>query len=137
LCALPVDAVVETMRPLAVEPFPRQPDFVLGLSVIRGTAVPVVDADKLIHGFREAALTRFIFLRTVDRRVALAVQAVVGVRSIADESFASLPSLLGAARADLVEAVGMLDQEFVMVLNGARIVPESIWETVEKRGATA
>jgi purine-binding chemotaxis protein CheW len=137
LCALPLGCVIETMRPLAVEPFAGQPDFVLGLSVLRGAAVPVVDVGELIRGGGKADPTRFIFLRTVDRRVALAVEAVVGVRSISDESLGTLPPLLGAARANVVDAVGMLDREFVVVLNGARIVPESTWETLQKRGATA
>ena len=36
LCALPVRAVIEIMRPLALEPIAGAPAFVAGLAIIRG-----------------------------------------------------------------------------------------------------
>jgi purine-binding chemotaxis protein CheW len=44
LCAMPTEQVVETMRPLPVEPLAAAEPFVLGLCRIRDTSVPVVDA---------------------------------------------------------------------------------------------
>src|SRR5688572_15607941 len=48
VCALPLDAVVETMRPLVVEPVAGAPGFVSGLSIVRGEPIPVVDAARLL-----------------------------------------------------------------------------------------
>ena len=48
LCALSLGHVVETMRPLPIEPLAAAPHFVLGLATIRGSQVPVVDAGRLI-----------------------------------------------------------------------------------------
>ena len=50
LCALPLESIIETTRPLPIEPVAGAPDFVLGLSVVRGSAVPIVDAGRLLSG---------------------------------------------------------------------------------------
>jgi chemotaxis signal transduction protein len=38
------------MRPLPIEPLSRMPCFVLGLSIIRRSPVPVIDARRLLNG---------------------------------------------------------------------------------------
>jgi purine-binding chemotaxis protein CheW len=48
LCALPLAHVVETMRPLPIEPLGGMPGFVQGIAIIRGAPVPVVDAGALL-----------------------------------------------------------------------------------------
>jgi len=47
LCALRLESVLETMRPLPVEPMAGTPPFVLGISIVRGVAMPVVDPARL------------------------------------------------------------------------------------------
>jgi hypothetical protein len=42
LCALALESVLETMRPLPIEPLAGVPEFVRGLPVIRGTPLPVI-----------------------------------------------------------------------------------------------
>src|SRR5436853_466591 len=96
LCALPLESIVETTRPLPCEPVAGTPAFVLGLSVIRGVAVPVVDAGQLLSGQRSAP-SRFVVLKVGDRRVALAVEAVVGVRSVGALALQDLPPLVRSA----------------------------------------
>src|SRR6185436_6230529 len=44
LCALPLEHVEETMRPLAIEAIAGGPAFVRGLAVVRGAPIPAVDA---------------------------------------------------------------------------------------------
>jgi purine-binding chemotaxis protein CheW len=130
LCAVPLEHVAETMRPLKVTPLAGAPAFVRGMSVIRGTAIPVVDAGSLLGSVEPASPTRFITLKTDGHRVALAVEEVIGIRSLAAIALNDLPPLLRSANADLVSAVGMLDREFLLVLQTARIVPDSVWQSM-------
>ncbi len=130
LCALPVADVVETMRPMDVRRLAGGPSFVLGVSIIRGSAVPVVDAASLL-GAPASGTTRWVTVRTGSRQVALAVDAVLGVAEIPWESIGGLPPLLHAAHSDAVSALGTLDRELLYVLNGARIVPGSLWTALE------
>ncbi len=131
LCVLPLKYVAETMRPMPVTGLAGLPSFVRGMSVIRGTAVPVVDAGILLGSNEPPEPTRFIALKIDDKRVALAVEQVIGIRGLDAIALQDLPPLLRTANADLVAAVGMLDGELLLVLQTARIVPESVWQTLE------
>lgn len=132
--ALSVLDVIETMRPLPVEALAGAPSFVRGLSVVRGVPVPVVDLGALLGVAEPASPDRFVTLRTGRRHVALAVEAVLGVRRLSESALRELPPLLGGASAEAVSAVGTLDGQLLFVLSTARIVPESVWAVLDSHG---
>lgn len=121
-CALPLSDVVETMRPLPIEPVTGASDGVLGLSLIRGVAVPVVDLAVLL-GDRMASCTRFVCLRVSQRVVALAVDSVIGIHELAGSRLAAMPPLLQAVRPTVIAAITALDAELVLVLRSAGLLP--------------
>jgi len=125
LCALPLEHAVETMRPLAVEPVVGAPPFVRGLAVVRGEPLPVVDAARLL-GLQEGPIGRFVTVAVGVRRVALAVDAVVGVRRFPPGSLRALPPLLHEAAGDVVDAIGLLDSALLLVLRSARLLPDEV-----------
>jgi purine-binding chemotaxis protein CheW len=129
LCALPLASVVETMRLLPVRLQDGTPPFVTGISTIRGVPVPVVDSGSLLDG-RESPPKRLIALKIADRRVALAVDEVLGIRELSAESMQDLPPLLKEAGDDVIEAIGTFDAELLLVLRDIRIVPDSVWTSV-------
>lgn len=129
LCALPLEHVVETMRPMPVERLSGTPAFVQGVSIIRGVPVPVVDAAALL-GARESQPSRFVTVRAGGRQVALAVDAVLGVRVIPAESIHDLAPLLHDAGSELIAGLGSLDAELLVALQSARIVPGSVWDAL-------
>ena len=122
LCAIPAQDVVETMRPLPIEPVRDAPPFVRGVSVIRGEPLPVVDLGFLLRGTETVDARRFVTVRTGERRVALAVDEVVGVWR--DEPAGKrAPPLLAEAVAVHVERLAALDAQTFAVLNTARLLP--------------
>jgi purine-binding chemotaxis protein CheW len=135
-CAIPIAHVIETMRPLPVEPIGRGGDRALalidGLAMIRGAPVPVVDARRLLGVAGEAA-ERFVVVQAAERRVALAVDAVLDVRRIDAEALPSLPPLLRSAQRELVSAIGALDQELLVVLDSARLLPDDSWRAIDEQ----
>jgi purine-binding chemotaxis protein CheW len=131
LCALPLESVIETTRPLPVEPVVGTPDFVLGLSIIRGSAVPIVDAGRLLKG-KGSSPTRFVMLRVGERRVGLAVDSVLGIRPLDSVALQELPPLIRSADAEIVSAIGALDAGLLLVLSAARIVPGELVASLEK-----
>jgi len=131
LCALPLKDAAETMRPLAIQAMSGAPAFVLGMAVIRGAAVPVVDAGRLL-GTEGVRAGRFVTLKVGPRRhVALAVEQVLDVKPLPDGSLGELPPLLHAAKTDVVSEIGVLDSELLIVLRNARLVPEELWTQLE------
>jgi purine-binding chemotaxis protein CheW len=107
----------------------------MGLSIIRGAPVPVVNATSLLGG-KESLPTRFVTVKTGDRRIALAVDAVLGVKAIQAASLQELPPLLRDASAEVVAAIGTLDAELLLVLRSVRLVPEPVWATLEAGGSS-
>jgi len=136
VCAVPLAHVSEAMRPLAVQPLAGIPPFVLGVAIIRGDPTPVVDVGQLV-GVARGDPTRFVTMKVADRAVAIAVDSVLGVRSLPAASLLTVPPLLGVASMDLVAAIGSLDREILLVLQAARLLPESIWMAIEEAGARA
>lgn len=131
LCGIPLEHVLETMRPLPVERLGHAPSFVDGLSLIRGRPTLVLDAQRLLGASTERqARERYVTLRLGERCAALAVDSVLGVRQIDRADLSELPALLRENN-DLVAALGALDNELFLVLERARLVPEAVWAALD------
>jgi purine-binding chemotaxis protein CheW len=137
-CAIPVEHVLETMRALPVVPVAGVPAFIRGLSVIRGAAIPVVDVDALLSsGMVAGERERFVTLKLGDRSAALAVDTVVGIRSLDLEAMAPLPELLRESDNAGIDKLGASDARLLVVLHAARLVPEDVWLAIGRvAGAT-
>jgi purine-binding chemotaxis protein CheW len=110
------------------------PPFVDGLAIIRGAPVPVVDLARLLGNDSRVTRTRFVVVKVSERRVALAVERVIGVRALDGFVTRGLPPLLSGAGAEFVASVASLDAHLLVVLESGLILPESVWTTLD-RGA--
>ena len=126
LCALRLDEVIETMRPLATHPLAGTPVFVSGICIMRGIPTLVIDVARLLGGAR-AEISRFVAVRTERGPVAFATGDIHGVRPVSADSSLRHDALLGAAPARLVAAVGTIDAEPVLLLQSMRLVPDEVW----------
>ena len=132
ICAFPLSRVIETFRPVPVEPVPGLISYVRGISIIRGTPVPVVDLGDLLN--RPGGVAgRFVTLRVADRQIALAVGRVLGVAEPDALTLVKLPSLLDDMAKDVIEAIGTLDSQLLVVLRNGWRLPEEVWHKLETR----
>jgi purine-binding chemotaxis protein CheW len=127
LCALRLAHVVETLRPLPVAPLAGTPAFVLGVAVVRGAPIPVVGLDALLGSAAPREPTRFVVVRAGERRVALAVEEVVGIVDLGDADAEPGSPLLEGAAAGAVEELRSRDDALVVVLAAARLVADDVW----------
>jgi purine-binding chemotaxis protein CheW len=140
--ALAIEDVRETMRPLPIEPMTGMPPFVLGLAIIRGFPTPVVDACRLVGSSASSSTVspspaRFVSLRLGERTAALSVDAVLDVRSLPAETLSTIPPLLCGGNAELVSIIGALDAKLLLVLEAARLLPDSVWSAIAAPGPSA
>lgn len=122
LCALPLAHVIEVMRPLPTTPIAHAAACVLGMCVMRGEAVAVIDAGRCLLNL-PCSPTRYVGLRVGAKRIALAVDGALGARVFSSEQTATLPPLLSDASATLA-AVGSLDRDLLLFLQSSRVVSE-------------
>jgi purine-binding chemotaxis protein CheW len=141
--ALALKDVRETMRPLPIEPLMGTPPFVLGLAIIRGFPTPVVDAGSLVgpstspSPILSPSPARFVSLKLDERTAALAVDAVLDICSLPSETLSNIPPLLLGGDAQLVSVMGALDSKLLLVLEAARLVPDSVWIAIKTQGTSA
>jgi purine-binding chemotaxis protein CheW len=150
--AVPISHVIEVTRPMPITRLPDAPSWVAGVSVLRGIVTPVVDARKLLiddaaarsaeHGSSSARRKdiarprrlsppspRWVALRVDDRRVALAVDAVLRAHTLLPDASRAVPPLLAASRA--ITALGTLEGKLLMVLEGAPLLASDALASME------
>ena len=137
VCAVPLEHVAETMRPLPCEPLSGMASFIDGVSIIRGAPVPIVDLAKLLGRQADELRTRLVLVKMGTRSAALAVARVIGVRSLERSLLTELPPLLAGASTEVISAVGSLEARLLLILETSRMVPETSWASLEARGAPA
>ena len=136
MCALPLEDVEETMRPLPVAPVASAPAFVRGVSLVRGQSTPVVHLATLLggEGASEAGPEgRFVSLRVAGGRVALEVDAVRGLRWLDESTLNDVPSLLRNSAHGHLDYLGSVDGQLMAVLDAAHLVPQDVWARLETR----
>jgi purine-binding chemotaxis protein CheW len=137
-CGLSLEHVVETMRPLPLEPLATAPAFVSGLAIVRGEPMPVLDLRRLLGSTTVSeSPRRMVILRFDARRAGLLVDGVQAVRRVGADTLQSLPRLLGEASAEIVTQIGRLDEKLLLVLESARLVPDEVWTALDGRGRPA
>ena len=128
-CAVPIECVSETMRPLPVAPIVNAPHHVPGVAIIRGTPTPVIDLAMLLGASAPGPVTRFVTIRVGTRNVALAVDSVLGVRALDASALHPLPPVLGPESARIADAIGTHDAELLVILRGARVLADTLADT--------
>lgn len=131
--AVPIAAVEETLRPLVVEKLSGVPDYVLGCAIVRGGPMPVISGSRLL-GFEGGASQRWLTLKVDDRRVALAVDEVVGLRDFASAARSQLPPLL-RDKSDIFSSLATLDAELLLILRHTKLVSDLVWTQFDQAAA--
>ena len=133
-CALPLDHIIETMRPLPLEPLAGLLPCVKGVCVIRGMATPVLDLGLLLSGREVSPSGRFITIKVARRQAALSVASVIGIAKLTASGLHDLPPLLKNSSADVLDSIGALDAQLFLVLAAGRLIPEEVWSVLSGDG---
>ncbi|GAA2688997.1 chemotaxis protein CheW [Actinoplanes palleronii] len=134
-CALPLDEVIETMRPLPTRPLAGTPPYVRGLTILRGEPSPVIDVTRLLTGVT-SEIDRYVAVRAGRGPVACATGPVLGVRTVRASPPEGPSTLFTGASRSLVAAVGTLGTEPLLVLRSIRTVPDEVWEAAAREHTT-
>lgn len=128
-CAFPLSDVSETMRALKTVPLPDAPAFISGVTTVRGELTVVVNGHVLLSESGDDG-NRVIILKAGARKFAITVSEVAGIAELDDDSGTQMAPLLPSLTSDYVDRLLKLESSFATVLNGARMVPESVWQSL-------
>ncbi|SDS22974.1 chemotaxis protein CheW [Actinoplanes derwentensis] len=126
-CALPLDEVVETMRPLATRPLAGPPPYVRGLTIVRGTPSPVIDVTRLLTGIT-GQIERYVAVQAGRGMIVCATGPVIGVQEVQVEPPEGPAALLTGAAKALIAGVGTIGTEPLILLRSIQAVPDEVWE---------
>ena len=134
--ALPIAHVIEVSRPLPLTRVADAPPWLSGVCVMRGGVTPVVDARRLLGGddatndnAKPSPSLRWVSLRVEQRRVALAVDAVLQAGPLPQAEHPERTPLV--ASSPLFSALGTLDSKLLLVLQEARLLGEDALSVAE------
>jgi len=132
LAALPLRDVVEVSRPLPLHPVAGAPPYVAGVAILRGAPAAVVDLRVLLGHPDPGPATRWVTARLDGRPVALAVDGVVGTRTLDPSVWRDMPALL---EGDSVGGLATVDRTLVTLLQASRQVREAAEDAVQRSTA--
>lgn len=122
-CAIPTAYVDVTTPALSVERITTEgPAAVSGVTMVRGLAVAVVDARRLLGQPDDVEPRRFVVVRQGVGGAALAVDSAERVIRVPRSELQAMSPLLGVGVSELVQSLTRVEQRLVALLSAVRIV---------------
>jgi len=112
------------MQPITA--VPSTPEFVHGVTNLRGEVLPVIDLRKRfgIAMKDETQDTRIVVAEVSGFRVGMLVDEVTEVLNVADEAVEPAPALASAADAECIEGITRLDERLIILLSLDDLLPD-------------
>lgn len=133
--AIRIERIQEIVILDQVTPTPQVPDFVEGVSNLRGSIIPIVNLRKLM-GFQEKlkdAETRTIVVNVDARTMGCTVDMVTQVIRIPDESIQPAPETVTADGANYISGFARFNDRLVILLNIQELLALERFEARQKR----
>ena len=121
-----VQQVREILRINNILPVPGSPDYVLGITNIRGNVVTVIDARRRMNlsVVDVTELSRMIVLESNDEVVAVVVDNVSNIIDLPESSIDSNPKLNTNNDARFIDGVVSHSDDLIIILNVERFITD-------------
>ena len=119
--AFRVSQLAEILRSQWITRVPNVPDYILGITSLRGKIIPVIDL-KLRLSLTSASSDivrkgKILIINGAKGPVGTAVDKVIGVVSIAKSEILPPPSHLSEKELKFIDGIAVVDKHFVSVIN--------------------
>ncbi len=121
-----------------VTAIPNTPDYVLGVSNLRGMVVPIIDLrlrfqlPKAEFNSSTVVVIVKVASESGERTMGLVVDAVSEVYNLPEETIGDTPDLGGAISTNFVKGLATIDEKMIILLDIDLLINEGVLEDVER-----
>ncbi len=121
-----VKKVREILRINNISPVPGAPDYIIGITNIRGNVVSVIDGRRRINlePTEYTDLSRMIVMESEDDIVAVVVDNVTDIIDLPESSVDSSPKLNKSENSKYISGVIVNSDELIIILDSEKFITE-------------
>jgi purine-binding chemotaxis protein CheW len=121
--AIPIEFVISIEKAEGITPIPHLPEYVKGISRVRGELIPVIDFEHILYDRRQAEsdAARMIVLQTEELSLGASVSEAKEILDIPKEAIKEL-GLAAYQRTTYFSAVAALDSRLITIIDPLRLV---------------
>ena len=117
--AIEVTSIESIIKFQAITKIPHAPDFVVGVTNLRGNIVPVIDLKKRLdlQQIEQGEDTRIIVAILQDAKIGMVVDSVTQVIEIEETEIEPTPTITMAVDASFLRGIVKIENQLVILLN--------------------
>lgn len=122
--AFKVSELEEIIRPQQITLIPRTPEYLLGVTSLRGKIIPVIDLKKmlLLTGKGESKRQKIIILKGNRGPMGVRVDKISGVVRLPVSELTESPPHLNESQLRYIDQVAILNNRFISIINTEEIM---------------
>jgi purine-binding chemotaxis protein CheW len=119
-----IAAVEGIVKMQAITPIPHAPDYVEGVTTLRGAVLPVIDLKKRfgIKAGEHTRETRIVVVFMGELKVGMIVDAVSEVLTIEDTIIEPTPPMISTVATEFIIGIAKIDTRLVVLLDLAKVL---------------
>lgn len=124
-----IESVESIIKMQEITRLPHAPEFVEGVTNLRGTVIPILDLRKRFGLTPEAPTreTRIVIVNMKDTHVGMVVDAVTQVVRVSEESVEPPPHMSVTANSAFIRGIAKMDEMLIILLDLKKVL------TIEER----
>ncbi|RJQ55770.1 MAG: hypothetical protein C4526_03210 [Nitrospiraceae bacterium] len=129
---IPILKVREIITMPSITNLPQLPDYIKGVTNLRGTVIPVVNLKNLLNSTVNGDCGKTVIVVSAGKiTYGIIVDGITGVVKV-NESDIEQPDQIISGNADLLEGVAKLDNRLIVLLNTKKILPVDDLDLLEE-----
>lgn len=126
--AVQVTRIQEIVRLQPITPIPRAPDYVQGMTNLRGQVIPVIDLVKRfgLGEVQQTKATRIIVAELPGQMVGMMVDNVISVAQLPKDSIEPPPSVVLSVDSQFIQALTQYRERLLILLNLDKVLSRPV-----------
>jgi purine-binding chemotaxis protein CheW len=121
--AFPISYVISIEKLDGMTAIPHMPDYVTGITKVRGDLIPVIDLEKVLYGrdIQVDEKIRLIVLQTAELSMGVLVKDAKEILEIPEENLKQ-PGLIAYQKTRFITGVANFDKRMIMLIDPGTLI---------------